>query len=89
MSDWSDMAWSWFGAKSLCLGESFCISLKFVPKGLINNIPVLILVGAKPLSEPMMVIGIDTKIEVVGDATMTEMEVSISILSWWNKINYK
>ena len=27
--------------------------------------------------------------QVVGDATMTEMEVSISILSWWNKINYK
>ena len=27
--------------------------------------------------------------QVVGDATMTEMEVSISILSWWNKINNK
>ena len=27
--------------------------------------------------------------QVVGDATMTEIEVSISILSWWNKINYK
>ena len=38
------------------------ISLKFVPKGIINNIPALVqimacrLVGAKPLSEPMMVI---------------------------------
>ena len=29
------------------------ISLKFVPKGPINNIPAL--VGTKPLSEPMMV----------------------------------
>ena len=38
---------------------SITISLKFVPKGLINNIPALVqhwrLVGAKPLSEPMMV----------------------------------
>ena len=38
------------------------ISLKFVPKGLINNIPALVQVmawrrpGDKPLSEPMMVI---------------------------------
>ena len=37
------------------------ISLKFVPKGLINNIPALVLImawrrpGAKPLSEPMLV----------------------------------
>ena len=37
------------------------ISLKFVPKGLINNIPALVLIMAwrrlcdKPLSEPMMV----------------------------------
>ena len=37
------------------------ISLKFVPKGLINNIPALVLImawrrpGDKPLSEPMMV----------------------------------
>ena len=37
------------------------ISLKFVPKGLINNIPVLVQIraghclGDKPLSEPMMV----------------------------------
>ena len=37
------------------------VSLKFVPKGPINNIPALVqvmawrLVGAKPLSEPMMV----------------------------------
>ena len=40
---------------------SIKISLKFVPKGLINNIPVLVLImawrrsGDKPLSEPMMV----------------------------------
>ena len=38
------------------------ISLKFVPKGPINNIPSLVLImvscrpGAKPLSEPMMVV---------------------------------
>ena len=37
------------------------ISLKFVPKGLINNIPALVQImawghpGDKPLSEPMMV----------------------------------
>ena len=33
------------------------ISLKFVSKGLINNIPALVqlMVGAKPLSEPIMV----------------------------------
>ena len=36
------------------------ISLKFVPKGLINNIPALVQImawrrpGANPLSEPMM-----------------------------------
>ena len=40
---------------------SIKISLKFVPKGLINNIPPLVLImawrrpGDKPLSEPMMV----------------------------------
>ena len=40
---------------------SINISLKFVPKGLINNIPALVLImawcrpGDKPLSEPMMV----------------------------------
>ena len=40
---------------------SIKISLKFVPKGLINNIPALVLImawrrpGDKPLSEPMMV----------------------------------
>ena len=41
--------------------------------------------GDKPSAETMMVIGIDTKIEVVGDTTMTEIEVSISILSWCPK----
>ena len=40
---------------------SISISLKFVPKGLINNIPALVRIvawrrpGDKPLSEPMMV----------------------------------
>ena len=44
---------------------SINISLKFVPKGPINNIPALVQIMAwrrssdKPLSEPMMVIGID------------------------------
>ena len=33
------------------------------------------------------VIGIDTNIEVVNETTMTEIEVSISSLSWWNWIN--
>ena len=40
---------------------SIMISLKFVPKGAINNIPALVQIkarrrpGDKPLSEPMMV----------------------------------
>ena len=52
-------------SKCIFLNESIWIlikiSLKFIPKGQINNIPSLIqimacrLVGAKPLSEPMMV----------------------------------
>ena len=43
------------------IGISIKISLKFVPKGLINNIPALVQImawrrpGDKPLSEPMMV----------------------------------
>ena len=43
------------------IGISTKNSLKFVPKGLINNIPALVLImawrqpGDKPLSEPMMV----------------------------------
>ena len=51
--------------KCILLNENFQsaneISLKFVPKGPINNIPALVqivaccLAGAKPLSEPMMV----------------------------------
>ena len=51
--------------KRLFLNENIRISinfsLKFVPKGLINNIPALVLImtwcrpGDKPLSEPMMV----------------------------------
>ena len=51
--------------KRIFLNESFRISiktsLKFVPKGLIINIPALVLImawcrpGDKPLSEPMMV----------------------------------
>ena len=50
---------------------SLKISLKFVHEGPINNIPTLVQImawrrpGDKPLSEPMMVIGIDTKIEVI------------------------
>ena len=51
--------------KCIFLNENVCIlikiSLKFVPKGPINNIPALVQVmawrrsGDKPLSEPMMV----------------------------------
>ena len=43
------------------VGISINISLKFVPKGLINNIPALVQImawhrpGDKPLSEPMVV----------------------------------
>ena len=35
--------------------------------------------------DKQLITGIDTKIEV----TMTETEVSIYILSWWHKIEYK
>ena len=55
--------------KCIFLNENCCIlikiSLKFVTKGPINNIPELVQImawhqpGDKPLSEPMMVIGID------------------------------
>ena len=50
---------------------SLKISLKLVPKVPIDNSPALFLdnglarPGDKPLSEPMMVIGIDTNIEVI------------------------
>ena len=50
--------------KYISVNEKFCIliniSLKFVPKGPINNIPALVrvmawrCVGDKPLSEPML-----------------------------------
>ena len=50
--------------KCMFVNEKFCIlnrlSLKFVPKGLINNIPALVQImawcrsGDKPLSEPML-----------------------------------
>ena len=50
---------------AIFLNETFIISinisLKFVPKGLINNIPALVQImawrrpGDKPLSEPIMV----------------------------------
>ena len=46
---------------SMKMFEFFKISLKFVPKGQINNIPALVQImawrrsGDKPLSEPMMV----------------------------------
>ena len=51
-------------SKCISMNEKFCISiqisLKFVPKGLINNIPTLVQImawrpsGDKPLSEPML-----------------------------------
>ena len=48
--------------KRIFLNENITISIKkFVPKGLINNIPALVLImawrrpGDKPLSEPMLV----------------------------------
>ena len=51
--------------KCIFLNENWCISmkisLKFVPQGLVNNIPALVQImawcrsGDKPLSEPMMV----------------------------------
>ena len=39
------------------------------------------------LDQLWLIMGIDTNIEVVSETTMTEIEVSISILSWWNQID--
>ena len=50
-----------FSNENVRISISLKISLKFVPKGPINNIPALVQImawrrsGAKPLSEPMMV----------------------------------
>ena len=114
------------------------ISLKFVPKGPIDNNPAFVEImawrrlGDKPLSEPMLTRFTDAHMremswfqnehcyrnwyqywghcclindlgsspqpegearvlwwasQVVNETTMTEIEVSISILSWWNQIN--
>ena len=47
--------------KCFFLNENVWISLRFVPKGLFNNIPALVQImawrraGDKPLSEPMMI----------------------------------
>ena len=59
---WQPSCWDIF--RCIFLNEKFCIliesSLKFVPKGPIDNIPALVqimawhLFGAKPLSEPML-----------------------------------
>ena len=59
------------------------ISLNFVPKGPINNIPALVQImawrrsGDKPLSEPMMV-GLTTHICVLGLNELTNLWVSYS-----------
>ena len=71
------------------------ISLKFVPKGLINNIPALVLImawrrlGDKPLSEPMMV-GLPThicvtrpqwvKVKMFSDARFQDIATTPSVL---------
>ena len=57
---WADGTFQYnFADKNVLI--SIKISLKFVPKGLINNIPALVQImawcrpGDRPLSEPMMV----------------------------------
>ena len=62
--------------KCIFMNETFCIliriSLKFVPKGAINNIPALVQImgwrrtGAKPLSEAMLTQFIDAYIYICG-----------------------
>ena len=67
---------------------SIKISLKFVPKGLINNIPALVQImawrrsGDKPLSEPMMVSSL-TLICVTRPQWVNEGNV-ITIWYFWN-----
>ena len=63
--------------KYILMNEKFCIliriSLKFVPKGPINNIPTLVpimaccLIGDKPLSEPMLTQSTDSYVALGGD----------------------
>ena len=62
------------------------ISLKFVPRGLINNIPALVQImtwryqGDKPLSEPMMV-NLPTHICVNQSQWVSPIETVVSLLS--------
>ena len=64
------------------------ISLKFVPKGPINNIPALVLMmawrrpGDKPLSEPVMV-RLPTHICVARSQWVRDTNVWYNIV-WWN-----
>ena len=71
---------------------SIKISLKFVPKGPINNIPALVQImtwhrpGDKPLSEPMMV-NLLTHICVTRPQWVNSNELSIDMFLQWNEIH--
>ena len=66
------------------------ISLKFVPKGPINNIPALVQImawrrsGDKPLSEPMMV-SLLTHICVTRPQWVKMFNYSLSLMLWFQK----
>ena len=65
------------------------ISMKFVPKGSINNIPALVQImawcrpGDKPLSEPMMV-SLTTHICVTRSQWVNKKHADLSDSVWWN-----
>ena len=71
---------------------SIKISLKFVPKGLINNIPALVLImawrrpGDKPLSEPMLVRSLThicvTRPQWVNEISSRHSHFSANL--WWH-----
>ena len=78
--------------KRIFLSENIRISiknsLKFVPKGLINNIPALVLMmacrrpGDKPLSEPMMVRSL-THICITRPQWVNSSPSSAAYVHWW------
>ena len=74
---------------------SIKISLKFVPKGPINNIPALVQImawrrsGDKPLSDPMMV-SLPTHI-IYASLGLNELTISCYHFKniWWSDISYQ
>ena len=74
------------------IGITIDIWLKFVPKGSINNIPALVQImawchpGAKPLSEPMMIISL-MHICVIRPQWINSLWLSDAILLTWFQVS--